>query len=45
VRVIAAVGNSGYVVGATGTHLHFGVQIGEPYKSGTKTINPLTLYK
>ena len=44
-QVIAAVGNSGYVVGATGTHLHFGVQIGEPYKSGTKTINPLTLYK
>lgn len=44
-QVIAAVGNSGYVVGATGTHLHFGVHIGEPYTSGTKTINPLTLYK
>lgn len=44
-QVIAAMGNSGFVVGATGTHIHFGVFLGEPYSSGTKSINPLSLYR
>ena len=42
---IATMGNSGYVRGATGTHLHFGVHVGEPYTPGTKTVNPLKLYR
>jgi murein DD-endopeptidase MepM/ murein hydrolase activator NlpD len=44
-QVIGAMGNSGYVVGTTGTHLHFGVHIGEPWTSDTKTVNPLLLYR
>lgn len=44
-QTIAGMGNTGYVVGASGTHLHFGVHVGEPYTSGTRTVNPLTLYR
>ena len=44
-QVIATMGNTGFVVGVTGTHLHFAVHIGEPYKAGTLTVNPLTLYR
>lgn len=43
-QVVAAMGNSGYVVGATGTHLHFGAFVGYPYKGG-KSFNPLLLYQ
>jgi murein DD-endopeptidase MepM/ murein hydrolase activator NlpD len=43
--VIGAMGNSGFVVGTTGTHLHFGVFIGYPYDSSSKSINPMTLYR
>ncbi len=48
---IATMGNTGNVLPIpnyynpyNGTHLHFNVYIGEPYKSGY-TINPLNLYK
>jgi murein DD-endopeptidase MepM/ murein hydrolase activator NlpD len=44
-QIIASMGNSGNVVGTTGTHLHFGVFMGIPYQSGSKTSNPLNLYK
>jgi murein DD-endopeptidase MepM/ murein hydrolase activator NlpD len=44
-QIIGAMGNTGFVVGTTGTHLHFGVFIGEPYKSTTRNVNPLTLYR
>jgi murein DD-endopeptidase MepM/ murein hydrolase activator NlpD len=44
-QVIGAMGNTGYVVGTTGIHLHFAVNIGEPYKAGSKAINPLLLYR
>jgi murein DD-endopeptidase MepM/ murein hydrolase activator NlpD len=44
-QIIGAMGNSGFVVGTTGTHLHFGAFIGEPYKSTTRNVNPLTLYR
>ncbi len=39
-QVIAYMGNSGFV---TGTHLHLGIYIGEPFVGGTtKSVNPLT---
>ena len=38
--VIAYMGHSGY---ATGTHLHLGIYIGEPFVGGsTQSVNPLT---
>ena len=37
---IAYMGNSGF---ATGTHLHLGIYIGEPFSGGsTRSVNPLT---
>jgi murein DD-endopeptidase MepM/ murein hydrolase activator NlpD len=44
-QIIGAMGNSGNVYGTTGTHLHFGAFIGEPYSSGSHSFNPLNLYK
>lgn len=44
-QIIAGMGNSGYVSGVTGTHLHFGIHIGEPYTEGSRTVNPLTVYQ
>ena len=48
--VIASMGNTGYVIPRPtssnpygGTHLHFCVFIGEPYKGGY-AINPFNLY-
>lgn len=39
-QVIAYMGNSGFV---TGTHLHLGIYIGEPFSGGsTRSVNPLT---
>lgn len=38
-------GNTGYVVGVTGTHLHFAVYVGNPNLPGAKTTNPMSLYK
>jgi murein DD-endopeptidase MepM/ murein hydrolase activator NlpD len=43
-NVIGAMGNSGYVKGTTGTHLHFGFYVGMPF-SGGKSANPLLLFK
>lgn len=44
-QIIGTMGNSGNVYGTTGTHLHFGLFIGEPYKPGSRTADPLRLYK
>ena len=39
-QVIAYMGHSGF---ATGTHLHLGIYIGEPFVGGsTQSVNPLT---
>ena len=38
---IGAMGKSGVV---TGTHLHLTISIGQPYASGSKFINPMTLW-
>jgi len=44
-QIIATMGNTGYVVGVTGTHLHFAVYVGNPNLPGAKTTNPMSLYK
>jgi murein DD-endopeptidase MepM/ murein hydrolase activator NlpD len=45
-KIIASMGNSGYVVGTTGTHVHFALFIGGmPYSSGSKSANPSLLYR
>lgn len=41
-QIIGQMGHTGF---ATGTHLHFGLSIGEPYTPGYKYINPLSLYR
>ena len=41
-QTIGGMGSTGY---STGTHLHFGAHIGEPYTAGTKHFNPLLLYR
>lgn len=39
------IGTMGYSGFATGTHLHFGLYIGNPYGVGYKTINPNTFLR
>ena len=39
---IAAMGHTGR---ASGTHLHLGISIGQPYASGSRLIPPLTLWR
>lgn len=39
--VIGAMGQSGY---ATGTHLHFSIWKGFPYRGGSQVINPMTVF-
>jgi murein DD-endopeptidase MepM/ murein hydrolase activator NlpD len=43
-QIIGRMGHSGYTVGSTGTHLHFGVYRGVPFEGGYDT-NPLWLYR
>lgn len=44
-QIIGTMGNSGYVKGKTGVHLHFGLYVGRPFTSGSRSANPLLLYK
>jgi len=45
-KIVAAMGNSGYTVGTTGTHLHYALFIGGmPYSAGSKSANPSLLYR
>jgi murein DD-endopeptidase MepM/ murein hydrolase activator NlpD/ribosome-associated toxin RatA of RatAB toxin-antitoxin module len=44
-QVIGGMGNSGNVYGVTGTHLHFGVYVGEPYVNGSKSADPEKIYR
>ena len=39
------IGKMGKTGHATGTHLHFGVSIGEPYSESYKWVNPKSLYR
>lgn len=41
-EVIGTMGATGYV---TGTHLHFGAFVGAPYRTGSYSFDPYTLYK
>ena len=43
-QVIGGMGNSGFVLGSTGTHLHYGIWRGKPYGRGSYHINPYTFY-
>ena len=38
------IGGMGMTGAATGVHLHIGIWYGRPYKSGSKLIDPMTIY-
>jgi len=42
---VGTMGHTGYVVGNPGTHLHFGISIGFPYRGTYKFYDPLDFYK
>ena len=41
---VGTMGHTGYVVGNPGTHLHFGISIGFPYRGTYQFYNPLDFY-
>ena len=41
---IGTMGHTGYVVGKPGTHLHFGISIGFPYRGTYQFYDPLDFY-
>lgn len=42
---IGTMGHTGYVVGKPGTHLHFGISIGFPYRGTYQFYDPLDFYQ
>lgn len=44
-QTVGTMGHTGYVIGNPGTHLHFGISAGYPYRGKYEFYDPLLFYK